>query len=410
MSILDRLSDPARWADFYRHKLEQGTLREREAADLRRFIEAEEYRPAVEQILAGCRFPLPEKRLVNKTEVGKKRTVYTYPREENYVLKFLAHQLRDYDGLFSGNLYSFRSSLSVRDAVDTVRRRRCAGRLFVYKTDISDYFRSVDITRLLPMLHAALADDERLFHFLKELLENHEALWQGQIIREDKGIVPGAPISSFLANLYLCDMDRAFEDSGVLYLRYSDDIIAFAETRDQLEAYRAQIRRFLDEKKLTINPEKEQVFAPGQAWNFLGFSFSGETVDVSDVSVQKLKAKMRRKARALKRWADKKGAPGTAAARAFLKRFNAKLFENPHRNELTWARWFFPVINTDASLRQIDRYEMECIRFLATGKRTKGRFAFPYEDAKALGYRNLVNEYYRFKRKADGSGDPSDGL
>ena len=106
---------------------------------------------------------------------------------------------------------------------------------------------------------------------------------------------------------------------------------------------------------------------------------------------------MRRKTHALARWASRKGVPGQAAARAFVKRFNAKLYDNPVYSELTWSRWFFPVINTDRTLAEIDTYMQECIRYLATGKRTKARFNFRYDEIKALGYRSLVNEYYKQK-------------
>ena len=37
----------------------------------------------------------------------------------------------------------------------------------------------------------------------------------------------GTPISTFLANLHLAHMDHYFADAGILYARYSDDIILF---------------------------------------------------------------------------------------------------------------------------------------------------------------------------------------
>ena len=79
--------------------------------------------------------------------------------------------------------------------------------------------------------------------------------------------------------------------------------------------------------------------------------------------------------------------------------FNRKLFENPADNELTWARWFFPVLTTDESLRQIDAYAQDCLRYLLSGKRTKARYNVRYADLKRLGYRSLVHEYYAFREK-----------
>ena len=108
---------------------------------------------------------------------------------------------------------------------------------------------------------------------------------------------------------------------------------------------------------------------------------------------------MRRKSRALVRWKNKKGADGVRAAKAFVKTFNKKLYDNPINDELTWTRWYFPLINTVETLNNIDRYEQDCIRYIATEKRTKGRFDFTYDDMKRIGYKCLVHEYYQTRKE-----------
>ena len=117
----------------------------------------------------------------------------------------------------------------------------------------------------------------------------------------------------------------------------------------------------------------------------------------AEASVVKLKAKMKRKARALVRWENKKGVDGQKGAKAFIRVFNQKLFENPKENELTWIRWYFPLINTDRSLKVIDQYAQQCIRYVATQTYKKSSYNFKYEDMKQLGYRSLVNAYYKEK-------------
>ena len=72
---------------------------------------------------------------------------------------------------------------------------------------------------------------------------------------------------------------------------------------------------------------------------------------------------------------------------------------------LNWSRWFFPLINTTESLQLIDSYAQDQLRFLISGKRTKSRFNVRYEDLKVLGYRSLVNEYYKNRHQGDGSSD-----
>jgi hypothetical protein len=178
-------------------------------------------------------------------------------------------------------------------------------------------------------------------------------------------------------------------------MRYSDDIIIFTENEDELQSSINTIKKALSDNELEVNEEKEIITLPDNEWTFLGFSYNHGVIDISKVSFEKLKAKMKRKTRALARWGNKKGVDGEKVARAFIKRFNTKLYDNPVYSELTWTRWFFPIINTDKTLKQIDEYMLECVRYLATGKRTKSKYNFRYDTIKSLGYKSLVNEYYK---------------
>lgn len=397
MNILDRLMLREQWEQYYDHKVQQGSMSEKDSKDLYGFIANGEYLPTVQRILDGEAFAPPKKKLICKTGVKKKRVVYTYGREENYVLKLIAFLLREYDSAFAPNLYSFRKDTGVKAAISDLLRLKNLNGCHVYKVDISDYFNSVDIEILMPELCRVLSDDPKLLGFIRSLLECPYAESDGELVSEKKGIMAGVPISGFLANLYLRDMDFFFYGNNVPYMRYSDDIIVFARTAEELDGHIEFIKTFLVGHGLRVNESKEVVTHPGEQWSFLGFSYRNGVIDICPVSFEKLKGKMRRKTNALARWASRKGVPGELAARAFVKRFNAKLYDNPVYSELTWTRWFFPVINTDRTLAEIDAYMQECIRYLATGKRTKARFNFRYEDIKALGYRSLVNEYYKHR-------------
>lgn len=397
MDILNRLSDVSEWEAYFTHKNQKGNLSQKDAEDLYRFINNKEYLPIVSKIQSGGTFLPPKKTLINKSKVGKKRVVYTYSREENYILKLITFLLRDYDSIFAPNLYSFRKDRGVKRATNEILKINDLNNRFVYKVDIKDYFNSVNIKILLPELKTVLCDDVALFEFIKGLLECPYVEFDGTLIEETKGIMAGVPISTFLANLYLRSLDFFFYEQKIPYMRYSDDIIIFTKSKEELDSSIDIIKNFLRERDLEINKEKEIVTLPNQEWTFLGFSYNCGIIDISTVSFEKLKAKMKRKTRALSRWTKRKGVSGERAARAFVKRFNAKLYDNPVYNELTWTRWFFPVINTDRTLKQIDEYMLECIRYLATGKRTKSKYKFKYEEIKALGYKSLVNEYYKQK-------------
>ena len=414
MSLLEQLSDEACWERFYAYKTSLACPKTF-AKELRRFIDARGWEPVCgeirdclnapvfEKTLQRTTFPLPSKAVISKQSSQKKRTVYTYPAPENTVLKLLTWLLlRKYDGLFSGSLYSFRPGITAKDAVRRLRRTKDINRMYSYKADISNYFNSVPVEKLLPMLSEALAEDPALLNFLSGLLTEPRVLDGsvphapdgGRVVTEQKGIMAGTPLSAFYANLYLKDLDRSFAERGIPYARYSDDIILFAKTAEERDACASEVGHFLAERGLSLNPDKEVFGAPEDGFTFLGFEFQEGYIDIAPVSVTKLKKKMRRKARALDRWHRRKGLSGEKAAAAFLRVFNRKLFAAEGDNELSWNRWFFPVITRTDRLHEIDLYAQDCIRFLAAGTRTKARFDVRYEDLKRLGYRSLVHEWY----------------
>lgn len=394
MELLPCLSDPALWQQYYEYK--KARLMNWEDRELADFIRQEKYLPIVENILHGVPFPPPRRSEISKMNSSKKRVVYTYPKGENMVLKLLTYLvLRKYDYLFPPNLYSFRAGRSARDAIAHLSAVPGIGRMYAYKADISDYFNSIPIEKLLPLLQRALSDDPQLYRFIAGLLSSPTVNDGGTLRDEKKGIMAGTPISTFLANLYLAELDGHFAAKGRIYARYSDDMILFSPSEEALEADVAYIHQTLRDAGLSMNPSKESRFAPGDAWVFLGFSYQDGKIDIAPASVEKLIGKMRRKTRALSRWKDRHGKEPVHAARAFIKVFNRKLFETSAEHELTWARWYFPAITTDVSLRRIDHYAQDCIRYLATGKHNKSAYNFRYEQMKQLGYTSLVNRYYK---------------
>lgn len=417
-SLLDQLRSDEAWQRFLAYKIQGGSLRKDQLKDLQEFIANREYLPEVDALDASVAKgepwgAPPRKKLVSKANSQKKRVLYVFSRGQNYVLKLLTFLVtRRYDHLFSPGLYSFRANTDARHAIGRLTRTPGISQMFSYKVDVSDYFGSVDVSVLVPQLHGCLADDPRLCAFFELLLTDQRVEIDGRATCENKGIIAGSAISTFFANVYLSDLDWLFADEGegapAPYVRYSDDIIVFAPTQQEIAAHEATIKQALARRGLGVNPAKEARTAPGQAWVFLGVQFRNGTVDAAPMSAVKLKAKMRRKSRSLLRWAARKGLDRQMAAKAFLRAMNRKLYGFDTAavsgvgtgNQLTWSRWFFPLINTDETLRDIDQYMQQCIRYVSTGRRNKAQFACTYEDMKQLGYRSLVHEFW------EGQGDP----
>lgn len=398
LSVLDQLRNEHFWIEFLEYKLSGENISKYEEKDLRKFISNEEYLPVVEKILTNQPFPLPQLRELNKKSTNKKRIVFVFDREENYILKAVAYLLNQYDHLFPENLYSFRKDIGVKKAIADLVKNPHIIALYSYKVDIHDYFNSVDTDMVLTQLQTVLSNDKRLFDFICGIISEPNVRSKEEIMRCKKGIMAGIPISGFLANLYLKELDEWFAERNIIYARYSDDIIVFAETPELIAEYEQKIKSVLAEKKLEVNRKKEYRTIPGEPWEFLGFSVAVDGIDLAAISLQKMKDKMRRKARALVRWKNRTGACNERAILAFIRHFNRKFYDNPKQHEVTWCRWYFPTITTSKSLRILDEYMVSCVRYIATGKHTKANYNLRYEEIKELGYRSLVNAYYYYKK------------
>ena len=236
MTLIEQLADEQTWNEFFSYKQQLGHLSQQHEKELQQFIGEKAYLEVLDRIRAKG-FSLPQKRLISKVNSDKKRVVYTCPTAENYLLKLLTYLLiRRYDRLFAPNLYSFRARHGVKRAIQFLRGAENLSAKFAYKVDIHDYFNSVDVELLLPRLQRIMADETECFHLIADLLTNPQVvLPDGQITCERKGIMAGVPLASFLANLYLNDLDWHFHRQGMLYARYSDDIILFASSAEERE-------------------------------------------------------------------------------------------------------------------------------------------------------------------------------
>ncbi len=396
-SIIKQLTQQDVWEEFLAYRLMKGRFTWHEFYEADRYVEREEYLPLAQRIVQGEGLGIPKKKIINKMGTGKKRVVYSFAPDEMTILKLLAFKLYDYDRWFSPNCYAFRRGVKASDAVFDIIRAIGDQKMWAYKLDIHNYFNSIPIDILLPMLKEMMADDEPLYHFFERMLTNDRVIYNGETIQEKHGVMAGTPTSPFLANVYLKAVDKHFHDAHVTYARYSDDIIIFAPDLDTLEEHKSRMADFLKQYQLEMNPDKEKVYSPDETYEFLGFKCHGRDIDISEATVKKMKGKIRRAAKSLMRWSSKKYIEPEKAMKGLINHFNRVFFEDGDTETLTWSRWFFHVINQTNGLKEIDHYLQQNIRFLSTGKHNKTNYKTDYAQLKRLGYKSLVNEYYKYK-------------
>ena len=395
--FLDKLKDDELWFSYYQSKIEQDFISDKEKKELEDFVLNKKYQSIVNLLYHHkYHFSIPQKHYINKNHGSKKRIVYTYTKEEMQVLKFIAYLLYEYDYLFSKNLYSFRKVIGVRDAVKSITYTKNIQNMVGYKVDIKNYFNSISKDILLKNLQKDILDQD-LYSIISDVIGNDYVFFQDSIIKEQKGVIAGNPISAFLANYYLREIDEYFWKEKVFYIRYADDILIFSNSEEEREKYRKKLYSFLQKYHLDINPKKEHYYEKGEKFEFLGFSFSGKEVDISHNTLYKIKGKIRRSMRGYRRWMLKNGVDSFVTIKAINRKYQKKFFGNDN-SELSWRYWYFPTITTSKSLKLIDQYFQEEVRYMITGKHNKKNYQLvPYSVLKDCHYRSLVHEFYLYK-------------
>lgn len=409
MSIIDEINNASKWQLFLEHKQSNNNMSKDEEQALIEFIENKRYEYYYEQI-KNNNFPkdFPHKFIVNKEDSNKKRIVYSYEGEENIVLKFIAHNLYEFDDYFSKNTYAFRRGYGVKDAIRRLKGKEKFEEYYCYKADISNYFNSIDVNFLLDKLSFVKERDIKLYNLFEKILLEERVYSGNKVIIDEHGAMAGMPCSPFFANVYLSEIDKYFEERNIPYFRYSDDILIFATNMDELQERIAIFKEKIDSCKLELNEAKVIVTKPYEPFEFLGFSYDKGVIDLSHNTKRKIKAKIKRKAEALRKWQRSKKLSEDKAAIGFIRTMNKKFYGGNSKEEdlddFTWSRWFFPDITTDNSLKEIDEYMQQYIRYIITGRHYKGNYRITYEQMKEWGYKSLVHEYYKFKKRGEKNG------
>ena len=327
MTVLEKASCHVCWQEFLDYKAERQQLYPEEEKELREFVERRAYLPLCEAWERG-EYPAqyPVKKEINKQGVRKKRIVYTFPGDEGVFLKFVAFQLYAFDGHFCENCYAFRRRFGVRDAIRRIRHLPGLEEKYCLKADISDYFNSIPVEKLLERLLFVREADPKLYDLFERILGREEVWEDGRLVVGRHGAMAGIPLSPFFANVYLGEADAFFQERDIPYFRYSDDILIFADTERELSDRQEQLYGMLEGLGLSLNPRKVQVRGPGEAWEFLGFCYRKGEIDLSDATLRKMKAKVRRKAEALRRWQRKKGLGADKAAIGLIHAMNRKFY------------------------------------------------------------------------------------
>ncbi|MGH8928487.1 MAG: group II intron reverse transcriptase/maturase [Acidimicrobiia bacterium] len=176
---------------------------------------------------------------------------------------------------FQSCSYGYRPKRSATDALETIRTHFPKGYGWAAEFDISDFFSSIDHGRLLELVERRVSD-RRVLRLLRQWLRAG-VMVEGRLVETVTGTSQGGVISPLLANIFLNELDRRWDQNwdGVL-VRYADDGVVMCRTRRQAEEALTKIESILAELGLRLHPEKTKVVDLGEGregFDFLGCHF-----------------------------------------------------------------------------------------------------------------------------------------
>ena len=401
-SVLQKLYSKSYWTDVLSF-FETRSFRQKEKlAYYKAIVESESFIEIADSVLAGHYvFKLPTRLVVNKLQTGKKKTVYLFDFQDDFLLKVTNRILtEEFSCLISPACHSFQKGKGAKTAFRMLMSDPDIDKKCCLKTDIRNFFNSINVNDFIELLPGEIKSDKILFSLICQLLLNEKVILpDGTRICELKGLMAGCPLSPFLSNIYLRELDKYFTDRKISYSRYSDDIIVF-DYPDKIENHRITVENYLKNKNLLLNPDKTSITRAGEKAVFLGFSYYQGNIELSPVSVDKMKGKVRRLSRLYQRRIVRGKTSPDEALKHFITRLNRKLFGiDAFENDLCWAQWFFPVINSFKALETLDHFIQDHIRYSLTGRFYKLNFKkIPYASLAQSGYIPLKAAFFRFKK------------
>jgi group II intron reverse transcriptase/maturase len=171
---------------------------------------------------------------------------------------------------FHPSSHGFRSNRGAHTAITEAKKYVEKGFNVAVDIDISKFFDRVNHQRLLNRMAHHIADG-RILKLIHSMLKAKVVLPDGTRVSTEEGTPQGGPLSPFLSNIVLDELDWELERRGHRFVRYADDCNIYVRSLRAGQRVMNATRRFIEHRlRLKVNERKSSVDLPGNL-HFLGF-------------------------------------------------------------------------------------------------------------------------------------------
>lgn len=360
--ILQMFFDIDRWVNA----IEKGVLKDIRRDQLIRLTD-ERTRLAIADAMMQGKYEIspPHTAQIPKDN-GEFRTVYVNEPIDRVVLGIANDLLFDLmPKMIHPACKSYQRGIGCGKVVREVSQRivgASQNRYMGWKADLSKYFDSVPLCYIDGAFdkveakhgHSALID------VLRKYYHNNLYFDENNVLQcKFQSLKQGCAVASWLADVLLYDLDDELSRMNGYYVRYSDDMLFIG--KDYGKAMDVLQKR-LEEKTMKLNPKKVEYLTADRWFKFIGFSIKGEMISLSKSRIKTFQHEVER------RTIRKRGTTPTKAVNSV----NRYLY----KGEFSWAAQVLPVCNVRHDLDELNKFVMDCLRAVQTGKHKVGGLGY----------------------------------
>lgn len=245
------------------------------------------------ELVGGSYTPMPMERIEIPKSDGEKRALGISSVRDKIVQKALAMALSDYfDPLFSDRSYGYRTGKGALRAINRCRDILRRGYRVVYRSDIDDFFETIEHERLIERLSQHISD-ERIAKLISIFLENG-VFDSFDYLEHKEGVHQGDPLSPLLSNIYLDEMDRWLERHNIEFVRFADDFTLFFKHNETLDGAVDTLQKWIvEELGLKLEEKKSyKAHVDREGFTFLGVRFHENHLLIDNERLQKKISKL----------------------------------------------------------------------------------------------------------------------
>lgn len=386
--ILQKFFEHDRWI----YAIEKGVDKDIDKADLYQLTKPEVRVKMCEAIRRGEYEIAPPHTAQIPKDNGEFRTVYVNEPIDRIFLSIANDLLFELmPEMVHPRCRSYQKGIGCGEIVKEISRKICEtqGEEIGWKSDFSKYFDSVPI-RFIDEAFNAVEAKWGYSTIIDVLRKYYHSDWyfdtDGQLKGAYQSLKQGCSVASWLADVVMYSLDERLSALDGEYVRYSDDALFVGPDYKQAMAI---MEEEVAKRDMKLNPKKIEYLTHTRWFKFLGYSIKGDMISLSSTRIKKFQHEIEARTIKMKNATIRKA---VNAVNSFLYRGNG---------EYSWATQILPVCNVKKDLQELNKFVMDCLRAVMTGKKKVGGLGYVASKVDGCVQRGLGQNVKANRSKTD---------